>query len=156
MYYDRKTFDLSIPNYINKALACLHHSPTIKPQHSLHTYNAPIYGHKHQFFIPTITSEKLTHVQPKDCQELCGLSYYYARAIKDTMQTDFSAVASSLSTSSWKDIKFRINKFIDYTATHPNSKIRYHLSQINLWVHLDVSYLNESKACSRNGGFLPF
>ena len=105
-YYDRKTVDLSVPNYINNALACLHHPPPIKPQHFPHPYNAPIYGHKHHFVIPTITNEEITPAQLKHCQEFCGLSNYYAGAIEDTMQTDFSAVASSLSTSSWKDLKF--------------------------------------------------
>ena len=69
------------------------------------------------------------------------------------MQTDVGAIASSLSTSSWKDPKFRINQFLDYAATHPNAKIRYHSIQMHLWIHSDASYLNESKSRSRNGGF---
>ena len=66
--YDRKNVDISMPNYVNKALARLHHPPPIKPQHYPHTYNAPIYGHKCQFVIPTITNEKLTPAQLKNCQ----------------------------------------------------------------------------------------
>ena len=56
--YEKKTVDISMPNYFNKALAHLQHPPLIKPQHSPHPYNAPIYGQKRQFFIPTITNEK--------------------------------------------------------------------------------------------------
>ena len=100
--YDRKTVDISMPNYVNKALARLHHPPPIKPQHYPHTYNAPIYGHKCQFVIPTITNEKLTPAQLKHCQEFCGFSNYYNRAIDNIMQTDVINVASSHSTSSWK------------------------------------------------------
>ena len=55
--YDKKTVDISMPNYVNKALARLHHTPPIKTQHSPHPYNAPIYGQKCQFVIPTITNE---------------------------------------------------------------------------------------------------
>ena len=33
-YYDTKTVDLSMPNYVNKALARLHHNPPINPQYS--------------------------------------------------------------------------------------------------------------------------
>ena len=69
------------------------------------------------------------------------------------MQIAVSAIASSLSTSSWKGLRFRINKFLKYAAIHPNAKIRYHSSQIHLWIHSDASYPNESKARSRNGGF---
>ena len=77
-----------MPNYFNKALACLHHPPPIKPQHYPHLYNAPICGHKGQFVIPTITTEKLTTAQLKHCQEFCGFFNYYAQTIDDTMQTN--------------------------------------------------------------------
>ena len=86
------------------------------------SYNAPIYVQKHQFFIPDITNEKLTPAQLKHCQEFCGFFNYYARAIGNTTQTAVSAIASSLSTNSWKDIKFRINQFLDYSATNLMSK----------------------------------
>ena len=63
-----------MPNYVNKALATLHHYPPIKDQHSPHPYNAPVYGQQRQFFITAITNEKLTPTQLKHCQELCGFS----------------------------------------------------------------------------------
>ena len=61
-----------MPNYVNKALATLHHSPPIKDQHSPHPYNTLIHGQKHQFVIPPIINEKLTPTQLKHCQECCG------------------------------------------------------------------------------------
>ena len=63
-----------MPNYVSKALARPNNPPPIKPQHSPHPYNAPIYGQKRQFAIPTITNEKLTAAQLNHCQELCGFS----------------------------------------------------------------------------------
>ena len=87
-----------MPNYVKKALALLHHTPPIKLQHSLHPYNAPIYGQKRQVVIPTITNEKLTPTQLKHCQKFCGFFNCYAWAIDNTMQTAVNAVASSLST----------------------------------------------------------
>jgi hypothetical protein len=68
------------------------------------------------------------------------------------MQTAISSIASSVSTSTWEDIASRINHFLNYAATHPNAKFRYTASQMHLWLHSDASYLNESKAQSRNGG----
>ena len=59
-----------MPNNVNKALVRIHRSPPIKPQHPPHPYNALIYTHKRQFFIPTITNKKLTPAQLKHCQEL--------------------------------------------------------------------------------------
>ena len=69
------------------------------------------------------------------------------------MQKAVSSINSSILTISCKDLKFRINQFLEYTATHPNAKIRYHASQIHLWIHSDASYINESKAISRNDDF---
>ena len=66
-----------MPNYVNKALARLHRLLPIKPQHSPHPYNAPIYGQKRQFFIPNITNGKLAPDQLKYCQEFCGFFNYY-------------------------------------------------------------------------------
>ena len=68
------------------------------------------------------------------------------------MKTAVIAIASSLSTSSWKYLKFWINQFLDYAATHPNAKIWYHSIQMYLLIHSDASYLNESKVRSCNGG----
>ena len=61
-----------MPSYVSKALARPNHPPPIKPQHSLHPYNAPIYGQKRQFVIPTITNKKLTPAQINHCQALFG------------------------------------------------------------------------------------
>jgi hypothetical protein len=69
------------------------------------------------------------------------------------MQTPVSSIASSVSIGSWKDIKFRIDQFLDYAATHPDAPIQYKASKMHLWLHTDASYLNESKARSCNGGY---
>ena len=78
----KKTVDLSMPNYANMALARLHHPPPIKLQHPPHPCNAPIYGQKRQFVIPTITNEKLTPAKLKHCQEFCGFSNILLEPLK--------------------------------------------------------------------------
>ena len=100
-----------MPNDVNKDIVRIHHPPPIKPQQKPHPYNAPIYGQKRKFVIPTITNEKLTSAQLNPRQEFCGFSNHYARAIGNTTQTDAGAITFSLSTSSWKDLKFQINQF---------------------------------------------
>jgi len=69
------------------------------------------------------------------------------------MQTAVSSIGSAVSTASWKELNFRINHFLDYAATHSDAHIQYRASQMHLWLHSDASYLNETKAPSRNGGF---
>ena len=46
----------------------------------------------------------------------------------------------------------RVNQFLDYMATHPDAKIRYHASDMILNVHSDASYLTAPNARSRAGG----
>jgi hypothetical protein len=150
--YPNKHVDLTMPKYVTKGLARLQHPHPQRPQHSPHPYAAPVYGQKQQYAKP-VTTRQLTPAQTKYCQEFTGIFNYYARAIDNTMQTAISSIASSISTSTWDDISFRINHFLNYAATHPNAKLRYTASQMHLWLHSDASYLNESKARSRNGGF---
>jgi hypothetical protein len=57
------------------------------------------------------------------------------------MKQPVNSIAAAVSTSSWKDIKFRIDQFLDYAATHPNAEIRYDASEMHLWIHSDASYI---------------
>jgi hypothetical protein len=41
---------------------------------------------------------------------------------------------------------------LDYLATHPDTTIRYHASDMVLYIHSDASYLSVSNARSRLGG----
>ena len=108
-----------MPNYVNKALSRLHHYPPIKPRHSPHPYNAPVYVQKRQFFIITITNKTSTPAQLNHFQEFRIFFNYCAQDIDNTKQTAVSAIASSFLASSWKYLKFWINTFLDYESTHP-------------------------------------
>jgi hypothetical protein len=44
------------------------------------------------------------------------------------------------------------NQLLDYLATHLDATIRYHASDMILYIHSDASYLSVSKARSRLGG----
>jgi hypothetical protein len=44
-------------------------------------------------------------------------------------------------------------KLINYCNTHPDTKNCYHASDMILNIHSDASYLSESEAKSRAGGF---
>ena len=44
-----------------------------------------------------------------------------------------------------------MKQFLNYTDTHPNTKLKYIASAMHIWIHSDASYLNEPKAHSRAG-----
>ena len=46
-----------------------------------------------------------------------------------------------------------INHFLDYVATYPIAKLRYHKSKMVLHIHSDRSYLSFDKSKSRAGGY---
>jgi hypothetical protein len=47
----------------------------------------------------------------------------------------------------------KVIKLLNYCNTHPETKIRYHVSEMILHIHSDASYLSENEAKSRAGGF---
>jgi hypothetical protein len=47
----------------------------------------------------------------------------------------------------------KVIKLINYCNTHPDTKIRYHASEMILHIHSDASYLSENEAKSRAGAF---
>ena len=152
-YEGKRNVRLSIPKYVDKARAILGHEAPKRPQHSPHPYSAPQYGKHIQYAKLTSNENKLTPTQLHYCQTFCGLFNYYSQSIDTTMKQPVNSIAAAVSTSSWKDIKFRIDQFLDYAATHPNAEIQYDASAMHLWIHSDASYLNESKARSRNSGY---
>ena len=75
-------------------------------------------------------------------------SLLYARAVDLTVLAALSSIASEQA-SATKDTEKRVSKLLDYLATHPDAKIRYHASGMVLNIHSDASYLSEIGAKSR-------
>jgi hypothetical protein len=77
---------------------------------------------------------------------------YYSRAVDPTLIMPINVLASEQSnaTSVTAD---KVIKLISYCNTHPETKIRYHASDMILHIHSDASYLSENEAKSRAGGF---
>ena len=70
-----------------------------------------------------VSTEKLTDTDLEWVQEFIGIFLYYARTIDTTMVTAVNSTAASTRSSTIKDIRRRINHFLDYAATHPNASI---------------------------------
>jgi hypothetical protein len=49
--------------------------------------------------------------------------------------------------------RIHMNHFLDYMATHPDAKIRYHASNMILNVHSNALYLSAPCAHSRASGY---
>ena len=148
-----RSVELSIPNYVRRALTRFMHIACKYSQHSPHPFTPPTYGAKQQFSDP-ITDTTLSPSEKKWIEEVVGVFLYYARAIDSTMLLPIGSIASAKSTNSFANLKHRIHHFLDYAATHPDATLKYYASDMHLWAASDASYLCESRARSRAGGIL--
>ena len=150
--YDKRHVDISLPDYVLKALRRFHHKYPTTPQHSPHPCARPNYGAKIQWAeIPKPTD--LTVDQIKYCQQVLGVFLFYARVIDSTMLQPIGSMATALSTAQWTALKPRLTHFLNYAATHPDATIRYKKSDMHMWIHTDATYLSKSKTQSRASGF---
>jgi uncharacterized coiled-coil protein SlyX len=70
---------------------------------------------------------------------------YYSRAVYLTVLMQLNDIATE-QTKATEKMQAATNQLLDYLATHPDSTIRYHASDMILHIHSDASYLSVSNA----------
>jgi hypothetical protein len=151
--YANRTVELSIPEYVCRALICFNHPAPSRPQHSPHPWTAPKFG-KHPQLATVATDTPLSTANRQWVEEFVSTFLYYARTIDTEMRTLVSSIGAAKISNDIKAIQTRINHFLDYAATHPNAKLKYIASGMCLWAHPDASYLCETKGHSRAGAYV--
>ena len=73
--------------------------------------------------------------------EVTGTFLYYARAIDATMIPALGFLATQQSAPTENTMTL-VKNFLDYAATHPDTIITYHASDMVLSAHSDASYLS--------------
>jgi hypothetical protein len=150
--YKNRTVDLSMPGYIKASLHKYQHAAPTSPEHAPHTWNPPVYGAKTQYVENKTTSPALSAKDVNKLQQLTGTLLYYARAVDPNLIMPINVLASEQSKAT-SDASDKVIKLLNYCNTHPETKIRYHASEMILYIHSDASYLSEREAKSRSGGF---
>ena len=77
---------------------------------------------------------------------------YYTRAIDCTVGVALSTIASEQAKATERT-KQRAYLLLDYLCKHPDAKIKFYASDMILNIHSDASYLSETRARSRVGGY---
>ena len=149
--YIREFVDVSMPDYIPKALTKFQYKPNV-PQFSPHPYNRPNFGAKIQYPSPPDESRAATPKETKHVQSIAGTFLYYCRAIDPTMIVALNDIAAVQSKPTADTLK-KCNRLMDYAATYPNAKLRYFASDMVLHVDSDAAYLVQSNARSRIAGY---
>jgi hypothetical protein len=140
-----------MPGYVQKALQRFNHEAPKRRQDSPHPWQKPQYGVKTQLTQPD-TSAPLDATAKKLIQEIVGVFLYYGRAVDNTMLVALSAIATAQNSGTEKTMD-AVVQLLNYAASHPNAVLRYVASDMYLHVHSDASYLSETKARSRYGGY---
>lgn len=152
--YNKRTAKLHMPTYINKALSKFNYQPRKIPEHAPHASAEIRYSKKPQLAPKAhINFPPLTKKQRNYAQSIIGTWNFYARAVDPTMLPAVGTISTNLTSSPYEVLEKKINQLLDYSHTHPNAAIKYIASQMHLWCHTDASYLSETKARSRAGGF---
>jgi hypothetical protein len=143
---------ISMPGYIKAELHKYQHPAPARPEHAPYTWNPPIYGAKTQFVNEVTPSPALSDKDVNTLQQLTGMLLYYARAVDTTLIMPINVLASE-QLNATEVTADKVIKLLNYCNTHPETKIRYHASDMILHIHSDASYLSENEAKSRAGGF---
>jgi hypothetical protein len=112
-----------------------------------------VYGAKSQYVEDDNNTPPLSAKDVTKLQQLTGTLLYYARAVDPTLIMPINVLASE-QTKATADTADKFIKLLNYCTTHPETKLRYHASDMILNINSDASYLSEREAKSRAGGFL--
>ena len=88
----------------------------------------------------------------KRIQKIVRNFLYYARAVDPTMLMALKSLAVVLTKLTTKTAK-QVTRFLNYSATHPDSVTEYRIIGIILQIYSDASYISEQEAQSRAGRY---
>ena len=75
-------------------------------------------------------------------QQIVDTFLFYSRAIDPTMLMALSIIMTEQTQGS-QTTKEKAEHFLNYTAIHPNTTIKFHKSEMILKTHSNASYLSE-------------
>jgi hypothetical protein len=148
--YLKREVELSMPGYVTNALHKFQHKAPKRATDSPSIWTRPEYGAKVQY-THSDTTDSMDKDQTLTLQKVCGAFLFYSRAVDPTMLHELNRLAAA-QTKGTQATMTKVIHFLNYAASHPDSKIRYVASDMVLHVHSDASYLTEPEARSQAGG----
>ena len=143
-----------MPGYVQKNLERYQHPKPLKAQYAPHQWSLPSFGKTSQH-VNIDTSNVLDKKGTKQVQSISGAFLYYGRAVDPTILPALSSIASTQANPTINTLN-ECKMLMDYLSTYPNAKIRFHKSDMVLYVDSDAAYLVLPKARSRIAGHFYF
>ena len=150
--YSAGYVDISIPGYIVEALRKFQHQPSNHSQHAPHKWTTPVYGQKIQYALPPSSLPMLDAMGIKIIQSINGTFLYYARADDPCMLPAINEI-STQQVQPTAHTNAKVQMLMDYAHTYRNATIRYHASDMHLYVYSDAAYLVLPKVRSCGAGY---
>jgi hypothetical protein len=114
-----------MPGYIKAALHKFQHPTPTHPENAPHAWSSPVYGAKTQYIEAQQYSPLLPQQDITRNQLLAGTLLYYVRAMDPTLILPVNVLASE-QTQATAATADKVIKLLNYFATHPEAKLRYH------------------------------
>jgi hypothetical protein len=147
--YNNRTCDISMPGYVSNVRSKFQHDAPKHPQHTPSRYVTTVYGAKTQY-ATRYETPPFTAKQYLTIQKVTGSVLYYTREVGPTVLMPLNDIATEQTKANAKT-QAVTNQLLDYLATHPDTAVRCHASDMILHIHSDASYLSVSNARSHLG-----
>ena len=129
------------------------HLPPKKPQYSPQKHCPIDYGAKQKTVQPADTSPSLYDKGIKRFQCIVGELTYVGRSVNNKLLEALSAIGYQQAAAT-KETEDTTEQLLDYVTTYPDDGILFRKSYMILLAHADAGFINESKACSREGAHI--
>ena len=145
--------DISMPDYVQKALWKYNHPTPSRPQYAPFRWTQPAYGQKIQYAQEHQTANELLDEKGKRrMQSVVGTFLYYSRAVNPTVLIALNDLATYQAAPTIDTLKHS-KMLLDYLATYPNAKLRFYAGNMKLHFESDAAYLVLPGAKSRIAGY---
>ena len=122
--YAQGYVDISMPDYVRKALQKFQHPALKRPTHLLSKWTASSYGSRIQYAKPPDTSPSLNANSITHIQRVVRKLQYYSLAIDNTALITLGVLGNK-QTRSTKTTITEVMHLLDYMGTHPDAKFRF-------------------------------
>ena len=140
-----------MPKYVLKTLQQKLHSPPNIRQHAPHKWAEPAYGQTVQYALPPFSLPILDKHGTTRIQATSDTFLYYARAVNPCMLPAINGILSQQARPT-QDTNEKVTMLMDYVHTYPDAIIRYHASDMQLYIDSEAAYLVLPNARSRGAG----
>ena len=150
--YDKGHVDVSMPGYIAKMLHKFHHPKPTRTEQSPYVHTKLNYGPKFYLAVLEDTADPRAPKDANRLQKVIGSLLFYGWANDSSILVALGMLASA-QTKATINTDQSLTKLLSYCTSKPEAAIRFHASNMVMYVSSDTSYLSEPKARRRAAGF---